>query len=224
MNKKYYFALFKNKYSIELLIKPSKISLGKIHMKIRQLTILLGALSLSILGHATTWFAGSDYRGKVNIRISGGAGVTWDCNGRECQMSGPWGNDLSLESCQNLAAKVGELRYYGNSAGRMWSAGSAALSQCNQAATQPSHHETIWYAASSYRGKVQTQISGGAPVIWDCNGHECSMSGPWGNGLSLESCRNLVAKIGEITSYSNSAGSTWRSGSRELASCNTAAR
>lgn len=194
-------------------------------MKTKQLAVLLGALSLSILGHATTWFAGTEYRGNVNIRISGGAPVTWDCNGRECQMSGPWGNDLSLESCQNLASQVGELRYYGNSAGRMWAAGSPALSQCNQAASRPSNRgETVWYAATQYRGKVQTQISGGAWVIWECNGHECSMSGPWGNDLSVESCRNLAAKVGRISAYSNSAGAEWRSGSRELASCNATAR
>ena len=196
-------------------------------MNIKQLGFLLGALSLSALGHATTWFAGSAHQGRVNIQISGGAGVTWDCNGRECQMSGPWGNDLSLESCQNLASQVGELRYYGNSAGRMWAAGSANLNQCNQAASRVRGNnsgETVWYATTQYRGKVQTQISGGAWVIWECNGHECSMSGPWGGGLSVESCRNLAAKVGRISAYSNSTGAEWRAGSRELASCNAAAR
>ena len=103
-------------------------------MKTKQLAVLLGALSLSVLGHATTWFAGTEYRGNVNIRISGGAPVTWDCNGRECQMSGPWGNDLSVESCRNLAAKVGRISAYSNSAGAEWRSGSRELASCNATA------------------------------------------------------------------------------------------
>ncbi len=84
--------------------------------------------------------------------------------------------------------------------------------------------QTTWYAGSSYKGSVTVPIENGPNVVWKCNGRVCSMSGPWGNALSLDSCQSLVLRIGKISFYKNSAGEIWKTGSTELAQCNQVAR
>lgn len=80
----------------------------------------------------TIWSAGSHYKGTVTVPIENGPNVVWTCDGKACKMSGPWGNSLSIDSCQNLALRVGKLSYYQNSAGQMWNIKSAELKKCNQ--------------------------------------------------------------------------------------------
>ncbi|ENX12669.1 hypothetical protein F895_03047 [Acinetobacter sp. CIP 64.2] len=80
----------------------------------------------------TTWYAGSSHKGTVTVPIENGPNVVWKCNGRVCSMSGPWGNSLSLDSCQSLVLRIGKISYYKNSAGASWNAQSSELAQCNQ--------------------------------------------------------------------------------------------
>ena len=84
--------------------------------------------------------------------------------------------------------------------------------------------QTTWYAGSSYKGTVTVSIENGPNVVWKCNGKVCSMSGPWGNALSVDSCQSLVLRIGKISYYKNSAGASWDTRSPELAQCNQVAR
>ncbi|MFI8033361.1 hypothetical protein ACH8I4_05690 [Acinetobacter sp. ABJ_C3_5] len=84
--------------------------------------------------------------------------------------------------------------------------------------------QTTWYAGSSYKGTVTVSIENGPNVVWKCNGKVCSMSGPWGNALSVDSCQSLVLRIGKISYYKNSAGASWDARSPELAQCNQVAR
>lgn len=100
-----------------------------------QQTLLgLGLLIFAPLAIATTWTAGSSYNGKVTVPIESGPVITWQCNGKSCMLNGPWGNDLSMDSCQNLVMRVGKISYYKNSAGKLWDGASAQLAECNQAA------------------------------------------------------------------------------------------
>lgn len=193
-------------------------------MSIKQGLIGVGVLALAGLTHATTWFAGSQYVGQINAGIAGGAAVQWHCDGQQCQMTGPWGAGLSMQSCQNLVAQVGPIQDYRNSAGQAWTAGSAELAQCNQQyRTTGAMGMTSWYAQSPYQGQVVTQIPGGVQVVWNCNGRECVMTGPWGTELSLQACQNLAQKIGKIQQYRNSVGQQWKNGSKALAACNALA-
>ncbi|WDZ50265.1 hypothetical protein LF296_13135 [Acinetobacter vivianii] len=91
-------------------------------------------LSSPVMAAQTTWYAGSSYKGTVTVPIENGPNVVWKCNGKVCTMSGPWGNALSLDSCQNLVLRVGKISYYKNSAGAIWNAKSSELTQCNQVA------------------------------------------------------------------------------------------
>ncbi|WP_413463865.1 hypothetical protein [Acinetobacter junii] len=68
----------------------------------------------------------------MTVPIENGPNVVWKCNGKVCSMSGPWGNDLSLDSCQNLVLRIGKISYYKNSVGASWTAHSSQLAQCNQ--------------------------------------------------------------------------------------------
>ena len=94
-------------------------------------TVLLILASTSF---ATTWTAGSSHKGKVTVPIEGGPVISWHCNGKSCQLSGDWGNDLSMDSCQSLVNRIGKISYYKNSAGKAWTAKSDELAECNQAA------------------------------------------------------------------------------------------
>lgn len=100
----------------------------------KQSLLAIGLLMLAPLSMATTWTAGSSYKGKVTVPIEGGPVISWNCNGKQCSLTGPWGEALSMDSCQNLALRVGKLTYYQNSAGKVWSARSAELAECNQVA------------------------------------------------------------------------------------------
>ncbi|MBV6549480.1 hypothetical protein OK024_08550 [Acinetobacter sp. UGAL515B_02] len=82
----------------------------------------------------TTWSAGSTYKGTVTVPIESGPNVVWKCNGKACSMSGPWGDELSLDSCQSLVMRVGKISYYKNSAGKVWNSQSPELAACNKAA------------------------------------------------------------------------------------------
>ena len=84
--------------------------------------------------YATEWSAGSTYNGTISVPIEGGNNVVWHCDGHACRLSGPWGNDLSLDSCQNLVLRSGKITYYKNSAGKIWEANSPSLQACNRAA------------------------------------------------------------------------------------------
>ena len=84
--------------------------------------------------------------------------------------------------------------------------------------------QTTWYAGSSYKGTVTVPIENGPNVVWKCNGKVCTMSGLWGNALSLDSCQSLVLRIGKISYYKNSAGAIWNAKSSELTQCNQVAR
>lgn len=75
---------------------------------------------------ATTWFAGSDHVGKVNVEVetipaTHASFVTWHCDGNNCKLTGNYGTGLSLESCQHLVRKIGKIHYYGNNANKLWS-------------------------------------------------------------------------------------------------------
>lgn len=94
-------------------------------------SVLLVVASTSF---ATTWTAGSSHQGKVTVPIDGGAVVSWQCNGTSCQLTGPWGNDLSMDSCQSLVTRIGKISYYKNTAGKVWTTKSKELAECNQAA------------------------------------------------------------------------------------------
>ena len=99
-------------------------------MKKQLLSLLF--LCSPVMAAQTTWYAGSTYKGTVTVPIENGPNVVWKCNGKVCSMSGPWGNDLSLDSCQNLVLRIGKISYYKNSVGASWTAHSSQLAQCNQ--------------------------------------------------------------------------------------------
>lgn len=91
-------------------------------------------LMLASTSFATTWTAGSSHKGKVTVPIEGGPVISWHCNGKSCQLTGDWGNELSMDSCQSLVNRIGKISYYKNSAGKAWTAKSDELAECNQAA------------------------------------------------------------------------------------------
>ncbi|WP_353165707.1 hypothetical protein [Acinetobacter sp.] len=82
----------------------------------------------------TIWIAGSTHQGTVTVPIENGPNVVWKCNGSVCRMTGPWGNQLSLDSCQSLVSRIGKISFYKNSAGKIWTKNSKELAECNQAA------------------------------------------------------------------------------------------
>ena len=98
----------------------------------KKLLLSLLFLCSPVMAAQTTWYAGSTYKGTVTVPIENGPNVVWKCNGKVCSMSGPWGNDLSLDSCQNLVLRIGKISYYKNSVGASWTAHSSQLVQCNQ--------------------------------------------------------------------------------------------
>ena len=98
----------------------------------KKLLLSLLFLCSPVMAAQTTWYAGSTYKGTVTVAIENGPNVVWKCNGKVCSMSGPWGNDLSLDSCQNLVLRIGKISYYKNSVGASWTAHSSQLAQCNQ--------------------------------------------------------------------------------------------
>ena len=98
----------------------------------KKLLLSLLFLCSPVMAAQTTWYAGSTYKGTVTVPIENGPNVVWKCNGKVCSMSGPWGNDLSLDSCQNLVLRIGKISYYKNSVGASWTAHSPQLAQCNQ--------------------------------------------------------------------------------------------
>ena len=100
----------------------------------KKLLLSLLFLCSPVMAAQTTWYAGSTYKGTVTVPIENGPNVVWKCNGKVCIMSGPWGNDLSLDSCQSLVLRIGKISYYKNSAGATWQASSSQLAQCNQVA------------------------------------------------------------------------------------------
>lgn len=101
---------------------------------LKQLLLTCSLLLIAPLSFATTWAAGSSYSGKVTIPIESGPVITWQCDGKACYLTGPWGNDLSLDSCQNLVTRIGKISYYQNTAGKIWNSKSAELAECNKAA------------------------------------------------------------------------------------------
>ncbi len=106
-------------------------------MKITMTGLLLTSLMMFsplCIAADTTWIAGSTYKGTVTVPIHNGPNVVWKCNGSVCRMTGPWGNDLSLDSCQSLALRVGKINFYKNSAGKIWNIRSKALAECNKVA------------------------------------------------------------------------------------------
>ncbi|MCG7221628.1 hypothetical protein ACNPQK_17380 [Acinetobacter guillouiae] len=82
----------------------------------------------------TIWIAGSTHKGTVTVPIENGPNVVWKCDGTVCRMSGPWGNQLSIDSCQSLVSRIGKITFYKNSAGKIWTKNSKELAECNQAA------------------------------------------------------------------------------------------
>ena len=98
----------------------------------KKLLLSLLFLCSPVMAAQTTWYAGSTYKGTVTVPIENGPNVVWKCNGKVCSMSGPWVNDLSLDSCQNLVLRIGKISYYKNSVGASWTAHSSQLAQCNQ--------------------------------------------------------------------------------------------
>lgn len=104
-------------------------------MKIKHLLIACCMLfSPFVQADNTTWTAGSTHVGTVTIPIENGPNVVWKCDGHTCRLTGPWGKELSLDSCQNLVIRVGKISFYKNSAGKVWTKDSAELKQCNQVA------------------------------------------------------------------------------------------
>ena len=89
-------------------------------------------LILASTSFATIWTAGSSHKGTVTVPIEFGPVISWNCNGKSCQLTGDWGDDLSMDSCQSLVARVGKISYYKNTAGKVWTAKSKELAECNQ--------------------------------------------------------------------------------------------
>lgn len=81
----------------------------------------------------TTWIAGTTHKGKVTVPIENGPNVVWKCDGSVCRMTGPWGNQLSLDSCQSLVSRIGKINFYKNSAGKIWTKKSKELAESNKA-------------------------------------------------------------------------------------------
>lgn len=104
-------------------------------MKIKQLFIS-GLFLLPIMSQAanTTWIAGSTHKGTVTVPIENGPNVVWKCDGTTCRLVGPWGTNLSLDSCQNLVTRVGKISFYKNSVGKIWTKNSKELAECNKSA------------------------------------------------------------------------------------------
>lgn len=75
-----------------------------------------------------TWYAGTEYTGVLLIQ-----GLRWVCSGGTCLLSGPYGDGLNMNVCQELSSRVGGLRYYYNSAGMQWTEleNRPLLDQCN---------------------------------------------------------------------------------------------
>ena len=76
-------------------------------------------LNSTAFATTTVWTAGSTYKGTVIVAIENGPNVAWKCNGAVCTLTGPYGKELSIESCQFLASKIGPVSFYGNSEQRL---------------------------------------------------------------------------------------------------------
>ena len=98
------------------------------------LFISFALLSSVALANSTVWTAGSNYKGTVIVPIENGPRVLWKCNGAVCTLTGPYGQDLSLSSCQYLVSKIGVVSFYGNSEQKLWDKKHPMLSECNRAA------------------------------------------------------------------------------------------
>jgi len=94
----------------------------------------LAFVSSMTFANTTVWTAGSNYKGTVNVPIENGPRVAWKCNGEVCTLTGPYGRDLSLESCQFLVSKIGPITFYGNSEQKLWNKKHSMLAECNRAA------------------------------------------------------------------------------------------
>lgn len=73
----------------------------------------------------TTWYAGTSFQGSVET-----SGFKWSSRDDICILSGPYGDGLSMEICQELSAKVGGLTYYYNDAGK--GTNKHLLDECNE--------------------------------------------------------------------------------------------
>ena len=91
-------------------------------------------VTTTAFANTTVWTAGSTYKGTVVVPIENGPKVAWKCNGAVCTLTGPYGKDLSIESCQFLVSKIGAVSFYGNSEQRLWDLKHPQLAQCNKAA------------------------------------------------------------------------------------------
>ena len=103
---------------------------------LKKMLVLWGLAFVSSITFANTtvWTAGSNYKGTVTVPIENGGYVAWKCNGEVCTLTGPYGRDLSLESCQFLVSKIGPITFYGNSEKKLWNKNQTLLAKCNQAA------------------------------------------------------------------------------------------
>ncbi|MBE9609267.1 hypothetical protein [Chitinilyticum piscinae] len=96
------------------------------------LSLLLAASLPAFAGNPDTevhtWYAGTTFSGTVNT-----FGLSWQCSGGTCQLTGPYGRGLNMKVCRELARQVGPLEYYYNDAGMTWSKSenAALLKQCN---------------------------------------------------------------------------------------------
>ena len=57
------------------------------------------------------------------------SGLTWDCNGNRCTISGPWPSP-GVTACKSLARKIGAIEYYGLTNGKIY-LDKKQLDDCN---------------------------------------------------------------------------------------------
>ena len=61
-----------------------------------------------------------------------------------------------------------------------------------------------WYAGTEYTGVIMIQ-----GLRWVCSGGTCILKGPYGDGLNMNVCQKLSARVGGLRFYYNSAGMQW---------------
>jgi hypothetical protein len=77
-----------------------------------------------------------------------------------------------------------------------------------------------WFAGTKHVGTVD--ISEKMGHIWKCSGGTCILEGPYGTGLNIAACKELVSRVGHLDYYYNDAGMTWSETENPsmLAQCN----
>ncbi|MEI7997351.1 MAG: DUF2891 family protein, partial [Methylococcaceae bacterium] len=64
-----------------------------------------------------------------------------------------------------------------------------------------------WYAGTDFNGTIDMTDTFG--FIWYCSGGTCKLTGPYGQGLNMDVCRELSGRVGHLDYYYNDVGMRW---------------